>query len=91
MFCSSVTGETIWAPLQRTYRRVGIQWSRLLQEKDSPTPAINVMIVVECAWMVKLLANELERPRQRLTVACCAVSKAELVNAIGSTPLHIAS
>jgi DNA-binding NarL/FixJ family response regulator len=54
------------------------------------TTEINLVIVVESRMDGQLFKNALERPRQRLKVISCAVSKAEVAHLIGGHQLDIA-
>jgi DNA-binding NarL/FixJ family response regulator len=51
---------------------------------------INLLLAVESRMDGQLFKNELERPRQRLKVISCAVSKLEFTTSMSSDALHIA-
>jgi two-component system nitrate/nitrite response regulator NarL len=60
------------------------------QATGSSPPEINLLIAVESRMDGQLFKNELERPRQRLKVVTCAVSKAEFETSMSSQALDIA-
>jgi DNA-binding NarL/FixJ family response regulator len=60
------------------------------QAKNSSTPEINLLIAVENRMDGQLFKNVLERPRQRLKVISCAVSKAEVATSMTSQASDIA-
>ena len=64
--------------------------SNASHENNHSTQQINLLIAVESRMDGQLFKNALERPRQRLKVLSCAVSKAELAHSISSQTLDIA-
>jgi len=62
----------------------------ILSEMDRSTPAINLVLAVESRMDGQLFKNALERPRQRLKVISCAVSKAEFATSVASHTLDVA-
>ena len=57
---------------------------------DRSAPAINLLLAVESRMDGQLFKNALERPRQRLKVISCAVSKAEFATSVASHTLDVA-
>jgi two-component system, NarL family, nitrate/nitrite response regulator NarL len=57
---------------------------------DRSAPAINLLLAVESRMDGQLFKNALERPRQRLKVIFCAVSKAEFATSVASHTLDVA-
>jgi len=60
------------------------------EAKDSSTPVIHLIIAVESRMDGQLFKKALERPRQRLKVVSCAVSKEEIAHSIERHALDIA-
>jgi DNA-binding NarL/FixJ family response regulator len=60
------------------------------EAKDTPAPEINLIIAVESRMDGQLFKKVLERPRQRLKVVSCAVSKQEIAHSIERHALDIA-
>jgi DNA-binding NarL/FixJ family response regulator len=63
--------------------------TQMSQVKDRSAPEINLLIAVENRMEGQLFTNALDRPRQRLKVISCALSKAEFL-ASTTHPLDIA-
>jgi DNA-binding NarL/FixJ family response regulator len=57
---------------------------------DGRIPQINLIIAVESRMDGQLFKKALERPRQRLKVISCPVSKEEIAHSIQNNPLDIA-
>jgi len=60
------------------------------EAKDTSAPEINLIIAVESRMDGQLFKKALERPRQRLKVVSCAVSKEEIAHSIERHALDIA-
>jgi len=62
----------------------------IASEMDRSAPAINLVLAVESRMDGQLFKDTLERPRQRLKVIACAVSKAEFATSVASHTVDVA-